>query len=234
MHRLAIALIAIAFFATSVAARGTPPPVTGTIVAPVATPKNSLILPTLRNTRQILFFGDSITDYYGYPTVVSSALDLVRINYRPNDPNRAAIGGTSLILTVKDYGLRVAPYPLDKLVVFYGTNDFYLIEGQPASFSLTDWTAAWDSLYAQVDHTRIKRVIVVGLPYLTGLGRPMPFPITSFRGQMDTITENEAAAHGATYVSLDAMTAAMLQSDGIHPNASGQALIAQSIIAAAK
>jgi lysophospholipase L1-like esterase len=208
----------------------TPPPPT-----PVSHPAPTPYAPPPRpeGPRDWLFFGDSFSDDSPYPDLLVAAEAARRVNDTPGDPHRGAIAGTGLIDTIDTYPARVAPYTLDNLVVEYGRNDFSELEAFPAAYTLALWRETWETFYADVDHAKVSRITVLGLPYIADTGQVLTTPIATERDAMDAITRDEAHRHGALYVSLDTMTADMLlTTDHIHPTPAGSRYIADQVIAA--
>lgn len=199
-----------------------------------------------------LFFGDSITDNGTYPEQVCAVRGCTPQRRSQNIEFRAAIAGTTLqrlpVTTavtrytgLDSFALRVGEQPLDTLVVFYGTNDLYYAANPANGLTQWTWAAAWDELFADIARLPGRpRIALVGLPYVTGCPnggcyRTPPYGAATFaaaRTLMDGISEAKARQYGATFVTLAAMTPAMLMADGLHPNVAGQEFIAARLLAA--
>jgi len=216
----------------------------------------------------MLFFGDSITDNFypvNYPDgsthylasgmyadMVAAKEGALRLNQAANDPGRAAISSTTLtsepLITQAgndSFNYRVAPFDPDILVVYYGTNDYKIMDYTDIygkTYDLNTWREAWESFYEQVRSMQKppEKIYIIGLatipfPPLFGGGIPSwAKNIEDLESQMDKVTSDEAARYHAVFVPIrSGMTPDMYNPmSRQHPNLAGHVYIANRLLAA--
>jgi acyl-CoA thioesterase I len=175
------------------------------------------------STKTILVLGDSLSQGFGlapteaYPTLLSKKLRAAGLNFQVT--NASAAGGTT------EGGLERLPAHLkrqiDIFIVELGINDAF--RGLPVNQIQTNLQQIIDKVKAR--NPRV-RVVIAGMQLPNYAGDDY---VSAF-GRMfaDLATKNGAALVPYLLQSV-AGDPSMNQSDGIHPNAAGQKILAETV-----
>ncbi len=162
---------------------------------------------------KIAFLGDSLTQYGTYPNVVAAAVGGTAIN--------AGFAGQGVVGILAQADTSVIALHPDLCVLFCGTNDAYY------ATPIAQFQADYETLLNKLQAAGIP-VVVVTPPHLAAgymfQGRDVN---TSLIPVVDAIRA-EAARHGLLVADVTDATVS-ISPDGEHPDAAGQATIAQII-----
>lgn len=166
--------------------------------------------PILGSTRNIVFLGDSITQYGTYPGVVADAVGVNGIN--------EGQAGEKILEMLERLNVSVIIWHPTVCVLMCGTNDAYYLT-PPAQFQ-----ASLVILLNRLTASGIPVVVVTPPHFAVGLsdrGRDLNASLAS----LVTILRAESVRRGLVTAEVN-NAAVTLTPDGVHPNAAGQAVIA--------
>jgi hypothetical protein len=207
----------------------------------------------------LLAGGDSIAAiFYGWVTQYGGAR-----GYTYNNPpwvntgtnNSPAIAGSTLmdypgtVGLIANFNNRIGNYCLatTRVVLSVGVNDFYgmaanLARSDGSIPDLQNWRGAWsqlNTLFNGLGANKPAKIIILGLPYITGVGIVRSAMNAQMRGDwmtaralMDRVTAQACKEYGWTFVTLRGQTPEMMF-DTRHPNALGQTYYGNQLLALA-
>jgi acyl-CoA thioesterase I len=195
-----------------------------------ATSTNAAPVPSALPALQVLTIGDSIMNGHGLPAGEAWPY-LVAADYGWNLDNDAcdgvgviAVGDPAKCNSNYTGVIAAASTMTPDIVIFEGSsNDFGQDDAQLLAGTIADLQAL---------RTEFPQAEIVGLSTLWGAGGP-PAPVAAVNAQVQQAVEDV----GGTYLDIGQPMEThpeMMQFDNVHPNASGQALIATTIEAAIK
>jgi lysophospholipase L1-like esterase len=189
-------------------------------------------------------YGDSVSDSTMDPTIygggrwfdgVCNVMGWTRVGkgVSPADLTRGAIGGTTLQTITGNSGatgvpVRIVPYTPAKLIIEYGTNDFFYADDLN---NPTTYAAAWDTMMTAILAMAVQptQIIVVGMTPLAAQGqqsvKPPPFnwaqDFQAVWQGLEDVNKAKAEQYGATYVDMTGMPVYWIGIpygwDGVHP-----------------
>jgi lysophospholipase L1-like esterase len=181
--------------------------------APAATMKPIITQSSPSEIRNIVFLGDSITQYGTYPAVVARAVGENAVN--------AGEAGQTLAEMLARVNWSVIIWHPNVCVLLGGTNDAYDLT-PPARFQAT--------LVTLLDRLKASgiTVVVVTPPHFAQGSSVQGQDLNTVLAPLVSILRAEAAQRGLTIAEVNNADVA-LTSDGEHPSAAGQATIAQIV-----
>ena len=173
--------------------------------------------------------GDSLTAGYGLPPADGFTVQLEAALHRAGVPATVRNGGISGDTSAQGrarlkWGLRGLGTAPDLVIVELGAND--MLRGLPPAEAETHL----DAILAELQRRHI-RVLIAGMKAAPNLG-------PDYRRAFDAIFPRLARLHGATLYPffLDGVAGnrALIQADGLHPNARGVTIIVGRMLPAVK
>lgn len=163
---------------------------------------------------KIAFLGDSITQYGTYPDVVAAAVQGTAIN--------AGFAGQGVVGILAQADTSVIALHPDLCVLFCGTNDAYF------ATPITEFQQNYETLLKKLLAAKIP-VIIVTPPHF---GAGSTFEGRDLNNSLIPVVNAiraEATLHNLPVAEVNKATVS-LNADGEHPDAAGQATIAQVIL----
>lgn len=181
--------------------------------------------PASAATPLIWAFGDSLTAGYGLPPADGFTGQLERALRAEGIPARVRNGGVSGDTAAQGrarllWGLRGLGAKPDLVIVEFGAND--MLRGLPPA----EAAANLEAVLAELRRRHI-RVLLAGMRAAPNLG---PDYVRTFDGLYSLLARRYGARLYPFFLAGVAGNHALIQSDGLHPNAGGVAVIVQRML----